>query len=236
MAHLGVHAGRSDHGTPASPRHRSAAEHHVDAVPQADRTRERRCVLEHRFALPRPRRLGHGERRGVHQAAVGRDRVALGQGEHVAGDDLRGGHPHGATVTQHACGDCGHALQRRHRLFGSCLLYVAQQGVGHQDERDDHDLEGHVLGALEQPRHQGHRHGHQEEVDERVAELLGQLAPCRHRLRRLQLVGPEAVETLGGLRPGQPPVDVGVEALGDGGRVLAPRLGAGRGTCLVVDP
>jgi hypothetical protein len=55
------------------------------------------------------------------------------------------------------------------------------------------------------------------------AKLLGQLAPRRHRLRRLQLIAPDALESLGRLHLGQPPVDVGAETLGDRGVAGRPR-------------
>jgi hypothetical protein len=77
VAHLGVHAGRGDHRAAAPTGHGGAAEHHVDAVPQRDRAGERGRVLENRFALPRQRRLRHRERRRLHQAGVGRQRVPL---------------------------------------------------------------------------------------------------------------------------------------------------------------
>jgi hypothetical protein len=55
--------------------------------------------------------------------------------------------------------------------------------------------------------------------------LFGQPAPRRHRLGRLQLVGPDALEAVGGLRIGQSAGDVRAEPLGDDGDLLAPWLG-----------
>ncbi len=71
-AHLRRHPGRG-HDRPAAAAHdRGAAEHHVHAVAQPDRLRDRADVLQHRLALARQR--GLGDRQGRRLDAAGRRR------------------------------------------------------------------------------------------------------------------------------------------------------------------
>ena len=88
-----------------------------------------RDVLEHRLALAGQRRLGDRERRRLDQPGVGRDRVALGEQQHVAGHDLGRRDPLLAPVAHDPRRRRRHPLQRRDRLLGARLLDVAEHGV-----------------------------------------------------------------------------------------------------------
>ncbi len=219
--------GGGDHGPTPAAGHRGAAEHHVEPVPQPRGPGQGGRVLEHGLALAGERGLGHLERGGLDQAGVGGHGVALGQRQQVAGNDVGDGDALLPPVAHDARGGRGHALQGGHRLLGPRLLHVAQHRVGHDDGQDHDDLEGHLVGALQQPRHQRHDHGRDEQVDERVGELGQEAAPAGHGLGRPELVRAVAGQAGGRLGAVEPAPEVGAERARNGFGIAQPGLGRG---------
>ena len=224
VAHFRAHAGGRDHRPPAAAGDRGSVEHHVDPVADPSELCERGGLLEHGLALTGQRRLGDRQRRGLDQATVGRDRIALGEQQHVAGHDVDRRHLLLRPVSHHRRRRRGHPLQSGDRLFGARFLDIAEHGVEHDDHDDDDDLERDLLRALDDPGDEGHDDGAEQEVDERVGELGDELAPGRNGRRSVELVRPEALQASGGFGGGQAGRGVGVEVGGDVIGIATPRF------------
>ena len=74
---------------PGALRDGRALEDHVEAIAERRRFGQRRGILEHGLALAGQRGFLHAQRRGLHEARVGTDRVTLAEHEHVAADQSR---------------------------------------------------------------------------------------------------------------------------------------------------
>jgi len=213
-ADLGVHAGRGDH-RPSGPLHdRRAAEHHVQPVAHPGGRGERGRVLRHRLALPGERGLQHPQPAAGDQPGVRADRVALGEFEQVAGDEVVRAHLMQPTVPDHGGGRGGQPGQRRDRVGRPLLLDEPDRGVGDQDRQDREHVDRPAVHALGHPGDQGDRHGDQQQVDQRVGELAEHPSPQRGRGSGAQHVRAVGDEPGCRLRGGEAGVDVGGQALG----------------------
>ena len=225
LAHLGGHAGAGHHRPAHALRDGGAVVHHVEPVAQGDVPGQGAGVLEHGLALTGERGLGDLERRRRQQPRVSGHRVALAEGEQVTRHELAGRHPQRYAVAHDRSGGGGHLLQGLDGVLGPGLLHVAQHGVEHDDHRDDDGVVGDAVRALEPPRAERDDDGHQEQIDQRVTEVLQDLAPGGHRRLADDLVGPHGLQPPGCLGRRQTTGRVGAQPLRHGRCVQEPRVG-----------
>ena len=202
--HLGVHAGSGDDGPPHTPGYGGALEHHVVPIPQGTEFRKRGDGLGDRLRLAGERGLLHLQRGGADQARVGGHRVALPQHQDVAGNQVGGGYRRQFAVAQHRRPGGRHVRQGGDGIGGPVLLHETDDGVGQHDQQDDDHVDRQATGPLEEPRRQRDDHGPEQQVDQRIGELLQETPPGGLPRPGAQLVGAVAHQTRGGLHRGQP--------------------------------
>ena len=89
-------------------------------------------------------------------------------------------------------------------IGGPVLLHETDDGVGQHDQQDDDHVDRQATGPLEEPRRQRDDHGPEQQVDQRIGELLQETPPGGLPRLGAQLVGAMAHQTRGGLHRGQP--------------------------------
>ena len=188
-AHLGVHPGGGDHGAAGALRDGRALEDHVEPVAERRRPRQRGGILEHGFALAGQRGFLHAQRRGLHQARIRADGVALAEHEHVATHQLGAGHAQQLPVAHDARGHRGHPRQRGHGVLRLGFLHIAQNPVEQDDQRDDDRIHRPAARALDHPGDERDGDGAQQQVDERILELRQEATPGGCARSRSELVG-----------------------------------------------
>ena len=213
---LGVGAGPEDDGAAGPRGHGRAREDEVARLDPRHLLEHRLGLAAHRLGLPGQRRVGGGQLGDRDQAAVGRDRVALGEQDHVARHELLGSELGGGPVTQRARVRRQHPLQSLGGALGAVLLREADHRVEqHHGEDGDRDLEvGRV--ALDQRGGQRDRARDLEQDREEVLELGEECRPRRAAAQLGQAVGPVALEPgarLGAGQAGRPALERG-ERLG----------------------
>jgi len=89
-------------------------------------------------------------------------------------------------------------------IGGPVLLHETDDSIGQHDQQDDDHVDRQATGPLEEPRRQRDCHGPEQQVDQRIGELLQETPPGGLPRLGAQLVGAVARQTRGGLHRGQP--------------------------------
>ena len=196
LAHLRLHAGGADDGLDATARHHGV---HVD---HRAPLRQRRLHGDGRRRLAdRMRFAGEGGFRhlggmGGQHARIGRNAVAGLEQQEVAGHEMLRGHERRPGAATHACDGRQHVLQRRQRRLGAMLLEEAECGVEQHHDGDD----DRVLEVADRAGQHGCADQHD---DEKVPELVEELAPRWARRLFGEAVGAALGQPHGGLRIGE---------------------------------
>jgi hypothetical protein len=151
---------------------------HAAPVWQGRVVREHVERLVHRHRLPRERRLGDHERRGLGQAGVGGHGVARLEQDDVAGHERARFDPRLNALAHHPRAERREPSKLGERALRAALLKGPDDRVEQHDNADHHG----VAGVTEHERERGRA---EEQVDERVLELPGEDGQER-ALRRLR--------------------------------------------------
>ena len=192
LAHLGIHAGADHDGAAAAVHHRGAHVAHVLAVAERHVVGARGKlnhvgVLLDRHGLAGQCGLFDLHRGALEDAAVGRDRVARLEHDHVTGHELGARQVHELAVAQHLGLRRAHLLQGLEGLLALGFLDHAQHRVDDNDEHDDGDI-GKVRLALDHARERADNRSRDQHDDHGVCHLLKEALPQRCLLGFLKLV------------------------------------------------
>ena len=192
LAHLGVHAGADHDGATAAVHHGGAHVAHVLAVAERHVVGARGKlnhvgVLLDRHGLAGECGLFDLHRGALEDAAVGRDRVARLEHDHVTGHELGARQMHELAVAQHLGLRRAHFLQGLEGLLALGFLDHAQHRVDDNDEHDDGDV-GKIGLALDHARKCADNGGNDQHDDHGVCHLLKEALPQRRLLGFLKLV------------------------------------------------
>ena len=164
VAHLGLIAGRGHEGARAPARDTGARVEHREALGQrrADENRFRRLL--HRVRLACERGLVDGELFSSDDAGIGGYSVSLANDDQISSHELGGRDRSLAAATDNGRRNLDRLAQREERPLGPGFLDEAEDGVEHDDRRDDPCLE-----ALPDDRRDRCRG--QQQTRERIREL-----------------------------------------------------------------
>ena len=181
LAHLGVHAGADHDGATATVHHGGAHVAHVLAVAERHVVGARGKlnhvgVLLDRHGLAGECGLFDLHRGALEDAAVGRDRVARLEHNHVTGHELGARQVHELAVAQHLGLRRAHFLQGLEGLLALGFLDHAQHRVDDNDEHDDGDV-GKIGLALDHARKCADNGGNDQHDDHGVGHLLKETLP-----------------------------------------------------------
>ena len=158
-----VAGGDDDAGAGAGDDQRSRVGH-VLAVGEQGIDRQRVGILEYRRRLAGQRRLGGGEFAAVEEAQVGRNLVAGGEDDHVAGNEFDRIDAALDAAAQHGRLGGNGAAERGERGLGLAFLDEAEHGI------DEDDAEDHA-GIDPLAEEGGHRTRHDQHQHQRLCEL-----------------------------------------------------------------
>jgi hypothetical protein len=209
-AELAEHAGGEHHGAARPGSHRGAGKEQVRPL------EFREAIGQRRFGRAAQRHRIAGESRVIgaqavflHNARVGRDVVAFGQNEHVAGHHLAGRDLAFPSLTQHACKIRQYLAQCADGAFGAVLLPQGEPRIDQHHHPDQHTDErapasqGNAARNPQQQRHDVHQMGQESPDKRRRGCFRNQIGAVQGKARaRLGLKQPAG----GGLQAG---VDLG---------------------------
>ena len=181
LAHLGVHAGADHDGATAAVHHGGAHVAHVLAVAERHVVGARGKLNHVGMLLDRHGLAGQCglfdlHRGALEDAAVGRDRVARLEHDHIAGHELGARQVHELAVAQHLGLRRAHLLQGLESLLAFSLLDHAQHRVDDNDEHDNGDV-GKIGLALDHARKCADNGGNDQHDDHGVGHLLKETLP-----------------------------------------------------------
>eukprot|EP00982_Pelagococcus_subviridis_P005539 29686-Pelagococcus_subviridis.AAC.2 len=240
LTNLGSHPGVRDDRDARALRRRGASEEHAPLRLQLRvRVVDRVDILVHRDGLPGQRRLLESDRRCLQgdDARVRGDAVARAHLHDVPRDEIsRLERVVPLAVAKHPRGVRLHLFERLERVLRVRFLPHADDGVEDQDEEDDarldevHEIYRRARRAIFDPHErERHRGGREQDLYERVVELLEHELPQRLAVLLVELVRAVSRERVA--RGGGRQTVGGIDAVRgrDVGRGRGPRRGEGGG-------
>ena len=134
--HLGLHPRCRDNSATSSVSRGCPAEDHVEALAQPGLCGDRGRVLRDRYALSGQRCLRDLKCRGLDQASIGGNGVALFDEDDVSRNEFSRCDTLSAAVPNDAGARCGHLTESRHRMLRSRLEDIPHDGVEQYDGED----------------------------------------------------------------------------------------------------
>ena len=148
LTDLCVHAGAGHDGTACALRDGCAVEDHIGAVAKGLRFGERIRLLTDWHGFAGQGGFGNAQAGRVDQSSIGRDRVAFGKDDDVAGNHVGGVDAQHLAATQHRGLRSCHLGERLNGGFCLGFLHIAEHGVDNQDEDDYEGVERQRFAAF----------------------------------------------------------------------------------------